>query len=311
MNHVPIAFAFDNNLVHPACVCISSLLMNANEDTFYDIYIIHAENVELNKDGLDKLPLTFHNCKIQYRTVGNVFKSAFEIRGITQATYYRLLIPVLIPEYDKIIYSDVDIIFRLDLTEIYNEPLKNNYIAATLDVGMNYSNDGINYIHSMKELQTGKYIQAGFCILNNKVLRENCIVDVFIEYAAKKLKFQDQDILNIVCRNRIKYIPIKYNVTTYANQYIVEHPNILVEQFSKDEMHEALYSGNIHYNGNKPWVKYCLSFDIWWEYYRKSPFFDEKLYYVFFNEKLDEYDRLSLLKRIKILARYFIFGRKR
>ena len=36
MKTVPIVFAFDNNLILPACVCISSLLMNAKEETFYD-----------------------------------------------------------------------------------------------------------------------------------------------------------------------------------------------------------------------------------------------------------------------------------
>ena len=39
MKTVPIAFAFDNNLVFPACVCLSSLLMNAKDDTFYDTLI--------------------------------------------------------------------------------------------------------------------------------------------------------------------------------------------------------------------------------------------------------------------------------
>ena len=41
MNIVPIAFAFDNNLILPACVCISSLMMNAKENIFYDIFILH------------------------------------------------------------------------------------------------------------------------------------------------------------------------------------------------------------------------------------------------------------------------------
>lgn len=45
MRIIPIAFAFDNNLILPACVCISSLMMNAKEDTFYDIFICkHSVN---------------------------------------------------------------------------------------------------------------------------------------------------------------------------------------------------------------------------------------------------------------------------
>lgn len=49
MNIVPIVFAFDNNLILPACVCISSLMMNANEDTFYDIFILHSAHIKLKK----------------------------------------------------------------------------------------------------------------------------------------------------------------------------------------------------------------------------------------------------------------------
>ena len=112
MNIVPIAFAFDNNLVMPACICISSLMMNANEDTFYDIFILHSASENLDKSDLDRIPNHYKNCRIQYRTVGNEFDGAFEIRGITTPAYYRLLIPELIPEYDKVLYSDVDVIFR-------------------------------------------------------------------------------------------------------------------------------------------------------------------------------------------------------
>lgn len=71
MNIVPIAFAFDNNLILPACIGISSLMMHAKEDTFYDIYILHSEKEKLNKDELNKIPTYYKNCKIQYREVGN------------------------------------------------------------------------------------------------------------------------------------------------------------------------------------------------------------------------------------------------
>ena len=47
MNIVPIVFAFDNNLAFPACICLSSLMMNAKESTFYDIFILHPASEEL------------------------------------------------------------------------------------------------------------------------------------------------------------------------------------------------------------------------------------------------------------------------
>ena len=60
-----------------------------------------------------------------------------------------------------------------------------------------------------------------------------------------------------------------------------------------------------------PGTCYCVNFDIWWEYYRKSPVFDRQFYFDFFYSRLNELDRLSLWKRIKILVRYFVYGRSR
>lgn len=310
MNIVPIAFAFDNNLILPACVCISSLMMNAKKDTFYDIFILHSSNIALKKEELNKLPQCYKNCRIQYRQVDHTFDSAFEIRGITAATYYRLLIPELIPEYDKIIYTDVDIIFRMDLSSVYNINLGNNYIAATCELGMNLTKDGKKYINSMKELSLGKYIQAGFIIINTKVLKDENIISQFKNWSNKKLRFQDQDILNIVCKGRILYLSLEYNMTDYSYLFAMRKPEMIKDLFSNETIDFAINHGNIHFNGHKPWKKYSVNFDIWWEYYRKSPFFDEKFYFEFFYKRLNELDQLSLWKRIKILIRYFVYGKR-
>ncbi|MDM8242693.1 glycosyltransferase family 8 protein [Phocaeicola barnesiae] len=308
-NIVPIAFAFDNNLVMPACVCISSLLMSAKPDTFYDIFILHSPKEELTKEKLDLLPHYYSNCRLQYRKVDATFDDAFEIRGITTPTYYRLLIPDLIPEYDKVIYSDVDVIFRMDLSQLYQSDLAGYLLAATKDLGLNLSKEGKEYIVSTLGLIQGNYLQAGFIIMNNALMRKDKKEKQLKALAKQKYKHQDQDILNIACQGKVLYLPPCYNMTNYSYNYMLHDYDLVETLYTDEEIRFALSHGNIHYNGQKPWKGYCINFDIWWEYYRKSPFFDEKFYYDFFAKKLDEYDRLSLWKRIKILGRYFIHGR--
>ena len=39
-------------------------------------------------------------------------------------------------------------------------------------------------------------------------------------------------------------------------------------------------------------------------------FFDQKFYFEFFYTRLNELDQLSLWKRIKILIRYFVYGKR-
>ena len=308
---IPIAFAFDKNLVMPACVCISSLLMNANKDTSYDIFILHPANQSMTQTDLVKLPEYYDNCKLTFRPVGNEFDNAFEIRGITTPAYYRLLIPEIIPEYDKIIYSDVDVIFRRDLSDLYSIDLTGVYMAATYDVGMNLGKDGVAHINSTKGLVLGKYIQSGFIMLNSSKLKNDGLVIRFKEEAKKQYKFQDQDILNVVCGKNLKVLPAEYNMTDYTFYYLNSGDELIKSGYVKEEeISEAKQYGTLHFNGHKPWKSYSINFDIWWEYYRKSPFFDEKFYFDFFYRKINDYDLLPLWKRVKILLRYFVYGRR-
>lgn len=210
MNIIPIVFAFDNNLAFPACICLSSLMMNAKESTFYDIFILHPASEDLKHEELDKISSFYSNCRIQYIAVDDTFAQAYEIRGITTPAYYRLLIPELIPQYDKVLYSDVDVIFRTDLSLLYATDLFDNYIAATYDLGLCLSNDGREYIESIKGLVKGDYIQSGFLIINSRIIRDKGVVEKFKEASKQKLRYQDQDILNLVCRGRIFIIPFLY-----------------------------------------------------------------------------------------------------
>ena len=310
MRTVPIAFAFDNNFIMPACVCISSLLMNANEDTYYDIFILHSQKEKLDEERLNSLAHYYPNCSIQYRTIDSTFDNAFEVRGITTSTYYRLLIPEIITEYDKIIYSDVDVIFRSDLSDTYfNTDMTNSYVAG-VNALVQFIPDLKKYYSNLGNVNIGGIIYAGNIIFNSANIRKDNLVEWFKELAKNNYKFQDLDVLNIACQGKITYLEPGFCLTTYVAELSIYDRNKLQLIWNSDEINKALKTGIVHYNGQKPWKGYCVNFDIWWEYYRKCPFFDEKYYFDFFYSRLNELDQLSLWKRIKILVRYFVYGKR-
>ncbi|MBE9392069.1 glycosyltransferase family 8 protein [Elizabethkingia anophelis] len=300
MNKIPIAFCFDDNLLMPAGICLTSLLENAHSDTFYDIFILHDNKSKFPESGyLEKLHNQYQNFNITYRNVGNAFEGAFEIRGITVAAYYRLLIPEVITEYDKIFYFDVDIIFRSDLSEIFmGTDLADYYVAG---VSTPYS-DLKNYINNTIKMDVDKYICSGTIILNSKKILQDDIISKFKETAKFPWKYQDQDVLNKVCKDKIKLLAPWFGIVGTINEITA---NIDQKYYGQKDLDLIFNSGTIHYNGAKPWKDWCYNFDIWWEYYRKSIFFDPKFYFEFYHYKLTEYDRLPLWKRIKILLRYF------
>lgn len=309
MNRVPIVFAFDNNLSLPAAVCIFSLLKNAEESTIYDIFILKRKGENLDLSLTERVMADFPRHKLTVREVGDTFDASFEIRGITTPAYYRLLIPSLIPEYNKVLYSDVDVIFRQDLSDVYNEDLGGCILAGVNNLA-HIDKDLRAHYEGTLHLDPRNVICSGFLVMDTAAMRRENLEDKFVEHAKNRYKFQDQDVLNITCAGRIKMLPPKCSLLTYITVYAMQDKRCFEPLWSVEEIDESLTSGNIHYNGQKPWKGYCINFDIWWECYRKSPIFDEKLYFNFFNGKLNELDSLPLIKRIKILARYFVYGKR-
>ena len=215
MSIVPIAFCFDANLVMPAGVCITSLLKNADIDTFYDIYILHSAIEDKDLKKLAELIDIYHNCNITFISVQDKFSTAYQVRGITTLTYCRLLIPELIVKYDKILYSDVDVIFRSDLTEYYNIDLGDNYFGA-VDVVIPLRPDIKNYMEKKLRIDsTMGYFLAGNLVINSKKLREDNMVEKFIEMSRNDYHFQDMDIINISCQGKFAAIPLSYCLTNY------------------------------------------------------------------------------------------------
>ncbi len=307
MKTVPILFSFDENMLMPAVVCLTSLLENAAESTFYDIFILHRPGCRLEGSALSALPEQYKNCSITFRQVDKDFAGAYEIRGISIETYFRLIAPELIPEYDKILYSDVDVIFREDLSRFYEMDLGDSYFAGVdngsalrPDVHVHLKEIGLDYRKG--------YYYAGNIVINSALMRKDGKIAEFRELGKQSFKQQDMDILNIACNGRIKPLGPSFCLTNFLYGLIVNRREEMEAIYGKAEIEHALLSGIVHYNGPKPWKQECLNMDIWWEYYRKSPAFDDKFCYDFWMDRATQLDHLPLMKRIKLVGRYFMKG---
>lgn len=281
MNIVPIIFAIDKNVVMPCGVTLTSLLINARFDTFYDVYILYNSS-SLNSDDIHKLERIkniYSNCSLTFRDVGNIFQSISVSGHMTVETYYRILIPDLFSQFDKVIYADIDLIFQQDLFDIYSSSLENSeYIAAVLDLVLVEQNYAESDLPQLINSTPYDYVNAGFLIMNLELLRNESIKNEFAKHLKIKYNQNDQDIINIVCRNRIEKLPQEFNfqlshfVNFYWGKTEVNDLPTFKELFSK---------GTLHYTGpNKPWNSLnCLCADTWWYYYKRSVFYNDKYYF--------------------------------
>lgn len=284
---IPIVFSTDNNYVMPTGVAILSLLESAKPTTVYNIFVLINDDVtEESKSLLRKQVECFPNHSIDFINVGKVFENSFQIRNISVATYSRLLIPWLLPQFDKIIFSDVDVIFRIDLSEVYNIDLSDKFVAGVLGNGLRFNNKAVKYFNKIG-LNAVDYANAGFLLINSKLQREHNLINSYLEHSKKNYIYQDMDIINIVCKGKIVYLSKTYIIAGLDfNNFISGKPDLLelyrnpyLSPIGKDltkavDDYKRRENCILHYPGPKPWNTFTHAWKEWWNTYQCSIFYD-------------------------------------
>ncbi len=275
---VPIVMATDYNYLFPTSVTIMSILKNGRVSNIYKFYLLVKKDLVGMDDGVfEQIKAQYPNFEYQYLTVdAGVFESASLTNyHVTVETYYRLLISELLPEYDKCLYLDGDLIVQCDVAELLAFDMQDNYLAAVKDIGMQCG-QGSYYTEHQKEIgfdSMDSYFNAGVLVFNLVQIRLDNMVEKFIKAIEKRYTIEDQDILNVTCKDRILYLPVKYNV---FSGFLGKEEFYQCGAFEKEEMEQVWknHIAIIHYAGgnDKPWKNLrCKRAYIWWEYAQTVP----------------------------------------
>lgn len=264
--NIPIVMAFTPNYFVPASVCISSILQNSDKDDNFHIICLLE----------DTLPEDMKQ-KLQRLGAGRVQFSFLDMKGKLQNVYvgekytiaasYRLLLPTLLSDYDKIIYLDCDMIIRKNLAQFYRETeIGTDYLAGVYEATLDFQLTHMVAIGCTP----GTYINSGFLLMNLAQMRGDNMVERFIKaLQVDYLEFPDQDVLNVLCRGRIKGISPTYNgIRTF---FLENYKPSFLKYYKEDEWQAIDLSGNVHYTGAKPWEAFTVKFDLWWTYYDHLP----------------------------------------
>lgn len=282
---IEIAFCFDNNMAAAACVAIASLLdFNGDKRVHYRIscicpretfdYKLKIESIVKKRDG---------KSTVDFYLAPEEFDGAYEVRGISVSTYLRLLLHRIFPEKRKIIYADVDILFQDTLKALWDDNIS-GFLIGGVKGAANFRNTWqesmkLPYAEKLKDV-TGNYINAGILIMNLEEIRRWNPDESWLQMAGENYYYQDQDILNITCKGKVRYLPVRYNVQAHLTTK--EFMRFAKEGiFSKEQCTEAVKRPAVlHYTGPKPWDNRGVNRGkIWWGYVESqkdlSCFFDE------------------------------------
>ena len=221
---IPIFLSSDNNYAPFAATTIASICDNTK--SFCDFYILDDGISDENKEKICKLKKQFDNFTVEFIQIktDKYFKNFITESYITMATYYRLIIADLFTHLNKVLYIDVDIIAKGDISELYKTDLGESILGAVRDQGDK------QYIDKLKENiemdDSSSYFNAGVLLINLKKWREQNITQKLFEIEKKyhgKLLCNDQDILNKFFENNYKELPVCFNSMLTAKNAIIRH----------------------------------------------------------------------------------------
>lgn len=267
LNVIPIFFAIDDAYTPYLAVALQSLIENANKKYKYLIKILHTNVQEehmkqIKKYESENVSIEFVDLSYYIEKVRN---KLYTRDYYTNTTYFRLFLPELYPQYDKVLYLDSDIIVVGDISELYNTDMGTNLVAAAPDDIIQNSKVFQDYAELVVGVAKYQYyFNAGVLLMNLDELRKFKFQEKFI-YLLETVKFsvaQDQDYLNRLCKGRVKLVSHDWDVMPYVNNE------------TKPEDIKI-----IHYNfAYKPWHFEDVTYnEYFWKYAKKTEFYEEIL----------------------------------
>lgn len=264
---VPIFFTIDDSYAPYLGIALHSLASNASAAYAYDINVLHDGLSEEHMAKLRALARPGFNIRFfqmvdKIAGIENAHCNKLRQDYFTLTIFFRLFIPVMFPEYDKGIYIDSDVVVPGDISKLFEIDLGDNLIGACRDLSITgvpelvaYTNDGVG-------VGIENYINSGVLLMNCKALREAKLDERFLNLL-EAYHFDniapDQDYLNVLCHDRIRYLDPCWDAMPVIGEPEMEDPQL------------------IHYNlFAKPWCYDGIPYgDYFWRFAHETDFLEE------------------------------------
>ena len=260
---IPIFFACDEGFVKYTMVSMKSIMENADRSRKYHIYILHMGITEATQAKV--LAMADEEFAIDFVDVTDKMKSIADKLPIrdyySNTTYFRLFIPDMFPQYRKALYIDSDTIVVGNIAELYDHKLGKLYAGVCPDRVVAQTDILGDYVEKVLGVKRTRYFNAGVMLMNCSQFRENHLLDEFLEMLHVYLFVvaQDQDYLNLICKNQVLYMEPKWNAQVFGELACPEEK-----------------VGLFHFNmAAKPWhYEDCRLAEYFWKYAKMTVDYD-------------------------------------
>lgn len=245
----------------PARILIDSIAAHNQDVTLWLIYDdVSEDNLEALKRQTDEYRWEFHPVRIPERLLSLVSKLPTH-SYFTKEIYYRLFLPWIMLNCDRVLYLDCDMLVRGSLEKLYLSDLGKNLVGAVPDMYKSARKEGAARLRLK-----GDYFNSGMQLLQLGLIRKQMTDEQMLDQIHTILEefeliYPDQDVFNKIYDGKIQKIDRKYNYGAYNS--------ISYKLKNRNELRDAVI---VHFfTANKPWKnEYCLFYmKEYWNYLKK------------------------------------------
>lgn len=281
MEQVHIAFCADANVFPYLGVAIKSIINCSSEKYKYVIHVIYDE-VDYLSEGLLRSEFNevsnFELHLVNVKNYENLLNGVYTSGYLTMAAYWRLILPLLLPNVNRVLYLDVDTLVLKDVSKLFFVDLDGFELAGCIDYGIGYSEEAfykkgkVNLLKLKGFSDFKRYINSGVLVMNLQAFRGNDRVNQLLELIHNNdFQFHDQDALNVLFDGNIKILNNRWNFNVDSN--LAVYTKSAIEDIERRI--SCMDISIIHYVGRrKPWLlEEGMLRGLWAKVALQTPFF--------------------------------------
>ena len=122
MQKIPVFFTFDANYLLAAKVAIHSMMKHASRQYWYELYVFHTTLSPKAQQSLRNSLKEFTHTELHFIDVtqyNEKIKNFGTKAHYSKEIFYKLIATDVLPQYDRIICSDVDVVFTGDFSPVF------------------------------------------------------------------------------------------------------------------------------------------------------------------------------------------------
>jgi len=285
---IHVAYCLDDGYAEYTCVSMASMLANTKSNIHF--HVVSNRLGDENKAKLSSLSERFPQMLLSFHKF--TFDSdGFEIgrTHLTAEAYYRIYLPEILPDLERILYIDGDTVINGDISELWNIDLGEYTVGVVVDL---HSQIHMERCKAIGFNDDDLYFNSGVLLINLKKFEKyqfiRQIPTIIPELYEKVTKinegwFPDQDLLNYKFNadKSALFLPLQYNfldqvITMYESKLPFKHGCYELKDWAQVYSNPVI----IHYvDSVKPFplngkMKLSYHWRLYYKYKALTPFYD-------------------------------------